>query len=1025
MDRRIFHFMWQFSKRQQIFLLGLGLLSMPLTWLLLEVPKSIVNDAIEGGAGTRNFLGLDLEQVPFLAALCLTYLGLLLINGGLKYVLNIYRGVVSEKLLRRLRYMLLERVMRFPLPHFRSVSEGEIVSMVTNETDALTEFISNAFSLPALQGGTLITLLAFMFAQNPLIGLIAVALFPLQAWLIPKLQREVNALSKERITHVRKLSERIGETVSGAPDIHTHGTADYELSEFSSRFQTIYEIRYKIYVKKFFIKFLNNFLGSLTPLFFYGFGGYLVITGDLSFGALVAVLTAYKDILPLWKDLLNFYQKMEDARVRYQYLADQFEPEQMMAAELLSAPATQPAPAPIRAISLSYQEAEGDKLLQAASFDIQPTDTISLSSTNIAGTTALARLLSRQLAPTTGTLSLGDRPFTELSERDVGAYIGYVDQDVFIRSGTIADNLYYGLLREPMPRPDLPPEAQAARATRLDNAVEAGNSRYDIGDDWIDYRAAGVADAGALMAPTAAVLRRVGLDGDVFGFAMRQRIDPDRHPGTVRGLMAARVMAGQRLHHPDYAGLIEVFEADRFLENGTVAENILFGTPIGPTFDTEHIEDNGYVVGLLRQEGLYDRFLSIGQQIATLMVELFRTLPPGHEFFERFSFIRADDLPDYQRITLQVASRGIDSLDDTARLKLLSLPFKGIPARHRLGLLTAEVKDRILAMRRAFRAQLPDDQKAAIEFFDAARYNANLSIQDNILFGKLATEKGQDAGRIDQLVRDVISELGLYDPVLEIGLGYDVGVGGKRLTAVQRQKLSVARTLLKSPRFLIYNRAGSALDDRGEQHLRAGALEQLAGSAVLWIGNQPLSDPAFTRHMTMDDSRLAEAAGAAVPVAPHAPGPDEEDDGMLGKETSLLQSLPLFSGVDRSRLKLLAFTSEQRSFEAGADLFEQGLRGDVAYVVLEGACDVLVAVPDGDKVIAQVGKGAILGELALICDQPRSATVRATSSVKVLTIAKDVFLALLRESPELSVTMTRLLADRLEQTLHQLTEIND
>ena len=59
----------------------------------------------------------------------------------------------------------------------------------------------------------------------------------------------------------------------------------------------IYGIRFDIFKRKFFVKFLNNFLAQITPFFFYSVGGYLVIKGSLSLGALVAVLAAYKDIL--------------------------------------------------------------------------------------------------------------------------------------------------------------------------------------------------------------------------------------------------------------------------------------------------------------------------------------------------------------------------------------------------------------------------------------------------------------------------------------------------------------------------------------------------------------------------------------------------------------------------------------------------------------------------------------------------------------------------------------------------------
>ena len=239
---------------------------------------------------------MELEQIPYLMVLCVIFLIMVLLNGGLKFANNVYRGTVGERMLRRLRYQLYQHVLRFPLPQFRRMSQGELVSMITAETEPLGGYIGDSVALPAFQGGTLLTLLAFMFIQDPALGLAAVALYPIQIYLIPKLQKKVNALKAERTRRVRKLSERIGEVVGGIKEVHTHDTSQYELAEFSSRVGEIFHIRYRIYLGKFFIKFLNNFIAQVTPFFFFSIGGWLVIRGDITFGALVAVLAAYKDL---------------------------------------------------------------------------------------------------------------------------------------------------------------------------------------------------------------------------------------------------------------------------------------------------------------------------------------------------------------------------------------------------------------------------------------------------------------------------------------------------------------------------------------------------------------------------------------------------------------------------------------------------------------------------------------------------------------------------------------------------------
>ena len=157
-------------------------------------------------------------------------------------------------------------------------------------------------------------------------GLAAIVLYPIQIYVIPKLQRQVNLLGKARVRQVRRLADRIGETVGGVRDIRANDTTQYERARFSKELGVVFNIRYKIYKKKFFIKFLNNFMAQLGPFFFYSIGGYLVIMGDLTLGALVAVVGAHKELYSPWKELLSHYQLTWDSQIKFEQVVAQFDP---------------------------------------------------------------------------------------------------------------------------------------------------------------------------------------------------------------------------------------------------------------------------------------------------------------------------------------------------------------------------------------------------------------------------------------------------------------------------------------------------------------------------------------------------------------------------------------------------------------------------------------------------------------------------------------------------------------------------
>jgi len=139
---------------------------------------------------------------------------------------------------------------------------------------------------------------------------------PVQLALIPRLQRRINALARERAIEVRSLSGALGDEVSHEPPgTKTTRTVGRKLRDIES-------IRRQIHQTKFLMKALNNFLTALTPFFFYSVGGYLVIEGSLTLGALIAVLAAYKDFSAPLRELFRYYQSYEDVRIRYQGVLD-------------------------------------------------------------------------------------------------------------------------------------------------------------------------------------------------------------------------------------------------------------------------------------------------------------------------------------------------------------------------------------------------------------------------------------------------------------------------------------------------------------------------------------------------------------------------------------------------------------------------------------------------------------------------------------------------------------------------------
>ncbi len=872
MEPTIFRFILKYSWRQQLIILALTLLSFPPLYYSLELPKLIINRALGDPDGPWVLFGYDLDRTHYLFALCGLFLLLVLIGGGLKYVLNVYAGIVAERMLRRLRYQLYQSVLRFPLAHFRKVSQGELVQMINAETEALGGFVGDAVAVPAFQGGTLLTILTFMFMQDPTLGLAAIALYPLQIYFVPKLQRQVNELAKQRIRQVRRNAERISETCTAIREIHTHGTARYELARFSRQLGEIFWIRFAIYKKKFLIKFLNNFIAQLGPFFFFSIGGWLVIHGDITLGALVAVVAAHKDLSAPWKELLTYYQNLYDVRVKYEQTISQFvhpdlQPLERLVGESGSSPSF--SNGVLKVTDLTLKEDSGENILEGIALELTLPAHIALIGPAGGGREELSLVLAGLVSPSAGRVTVNGVALHELSEPLRAEKIAFIANQPILLSGTIADNLVYGLKRRPVSGSAGNPAPHGLQPRERREALASGNSLDDPNAEWIDWEALGLSAPEQRLSAMIHALRVVALDRDVYALGLKGVLPPGREELASRLLEARRAMRARLASDPRLSRLVEPFDPERYNTNATVAENLLFGHPVGRVFDLHRLPAHPYVRSILNEVGLIDDLVRVGYRLAEMMVELFANLPADHEYYRQFSFIAPDDLPFFKSILQRTTIDRLDRLKSHERDRLLELPFKLVVARHRLGLIDEELQHRILSARRRFRERLPPSYAGAVAFFDPERYNPAASVQENVLFGKIVYGQAQAHERVHALLLEILAQHDLKDTVIEIGLQTDCGVGCSRLSLPQRQKLAIAREILRRPQMLVLHEATAVLDAIERDAVRSAILNEMKGRSVIWSLEDHAAAHQFDHVIVLERGRVV-AQGTFAEVREHA-----------------------------------------------------------------------------------------------------------------------------------------------------------
>ena len=142
----------------------------------------------------------------------------------------------------------------------------------------------------------------------------------------------------------------------------------------------------------------------------------------------------------------------------------------------------------------------------------------------------------------------------------------------------------------------------------------------------------------------------------------------------------------------------------------------------------------------------------------------------------------------------------------------------------------------------------------------------------------------------------------------------------------------------------------------------------------------------------------------------------------LEQEVELIRQFPIFSKIQPAMQKLLCFSSERLTYDAGQVMFNAGDAADAAYIIIDGSVEISVPTPSGPIIVNTLGKNELLGEIAIFGEVPRTATAKAMSKLETLKISKDMFIKVIRENPDAAIELIKILAGRLANTTSQLTQ---
>jgi len=446
-----------------------GILKFAIPLLMPLILKYVIDDII-GAQGLTN--GEKLTQLFWIMGLA--FVVFLILRPPIEYIRQYLAQWVGNKILYDIRDRLFDHIQKLSLKYYASTKTGEIISRVINDVEQTKNFVVTGLMNVWLDMITILIAISIMLTMDVEMTIVAIILFPLFGFTVKYISGQLRRLTRERSQALAEVQGHLHERVQGIPVTRSFAIEDYEQEQFAKRNKHFLQRAMKHVDWNARTFAATNTITDLAPLLVIGFGGYQVVTGDLTVGGLAAFVGYMERVYNPLRRLINSSTTLVQAiasidRVM-EFMNEKYDvKDKEDAIELGKVDGR----VDIENVSFRYEENEKD-VLKNITLHVEKGETIAFVGMSGGGKSTIVNLIPRFYDVREGSIKVDGIDIRDVKARSLRDNIGMVLQDNILFSESIAVNIRMG-------KPDATDEEviAAAKAANAHEFIEKLPQGYD------------------------------------------------------------------------------------------------------------------------------------------------------------------------------------------------------------------------------------------------------------------------------------------------------------------------------------------------------------------------------------------------------------------------------------------------------------------------------------------------------------------------------------------------------------------